>query len=135
MVDGVIPGWESYEAAIGACPAQPLAEEIPGRGHALQFGHDGPAKGRTEAAERRQPAEAGELRRAQLVALRGLGGCGLSLACAALRSGRTSWVLATQFIGGTAVVMERFDALSALRLIEQYRITHSRWVPTCLSAC
>lgn len=32
--------------------------------------------------------------------------------------------------GGTAVIMDRFDAEGALRLIEQYRITHSQWVPT-----
>ena len=32
--------------------------------------------------------------------------------------------------GGTAVVMDRFDAEGALRLIEKYRITHSQWVPT-----
>jgi long-chain acyl-CoA synthetase len=32
--------------------------------------------------------------------------------------------------GGSACVMERFDAHSALALIEQERITHSQWVPT-----
>lgn len=32
--------------------------------------------------------------------------------------------------GGTAVIMEKFDAEGALRLIEEYRITHSQWVPT-----
>jgi long-chain acyl-CoA synthetase len=33
-------------------------------------------------------------------------------------------------LGGTAVVMEKFDAATALRLIETYRVTHSQWVPT-----
>ena len=32
--------------------------------------------------------------------------------------------------GGTVVMMERFDAEDALRLIEQYKVTHSQWVPT-----
>lgn len=32
--------------------------------------------------------------------------------------------------GGTAVIMGRFDAEEALRLIEEHRITHSQWVPT-----
>lgn len=31
--------------------------------------------------------------------------------------------------GGTSVVMEKFDAVRALELIEQHRITHSQWVP------
>lgn len=33
-------------------------------------------------------------------------------------------------MGGTAVIMERFDAETSLRLIEDYKITHSQWVPT-----
>lgn len=33
-------------------------------------------------------------------------------------------------MGGTAFIMERFDAREALALIERYRITHSQWVPT-----
>ena len=33
-------------------------------------------------------------------------------------------------IGGTVVVMRRFDAEQALALIEQHRVTHSQWVPT-----
>lgn len=33
-------------------------------------------------------------------------------------------------MGGTAVIMEKFDAEQALALIEQHRITHSQWVPT-----
>lgn len=35
--------------------------------------------------------------------------------------------------GGQAVIMERFDAETALTLIERYRITHSQWVPTMFS--
>lgn len=34
--------------------------------------------------------------------------------------------------GGTVVFMERFDAASALDLIERHRITMSQWVPTML---
>lgn len=33
-------------------------------------------------------------------------------------------------MGGTAFVMERFNPLEALSLIETHRITHSQWVPT-----
>jgi fatty-acyl-CoA synthase len=35
-----------------------------------------------------------------------------------------------QAIGGTAVVLERFDPEGALAAIERFRITHSQWVPT-----
>jgi long-chain acyl-CoA synthetase len=33
-------------------------------------------------------------------------------------------------MGGTAFVMDRFDPMAALTLIERHRITHSQWVPT-----
>ncbi|MGB1188830.1 MAG: acyl-CoA synthetase [Pseudomonadales bacterium] len=33
-------------------------------------------------------------------------------------------------LGGTAVIMPKFDALNALELIQEHRITHSQWVPT-----
>lgn len=35
-----------------------------------------------------------------------------------------------QALGGTALVMERFDAEAALAAIENHRATHSQWVPT-----
>lgn len=31
--------------------------------------------------------------------------------------------------GGTSIIMEKFDAEQALQCIEQYRVTHSQWVP------
>jgi long-chain acyl-CoA synthetase len=36
----------------------------------------------------------------------------------------------THSVGGTVVVMPRFDATAALESIERYRVTHSQWVPT-----
>jgi fatty-acyl-CoA synthase len=38
--------------------------------------------------------------------------------------------MVTVKMGGSAHIMERFDAREALRLIEAERITHSQWVPT-----
>ena len=37
--------------------------------------------------------------------------------------------MAVQSVGGTVVVMERFDPEQALMLIERERVTHSQWVP------
>lgn len=36
----------------------------------------------------------------------------------------------TMSVGGTAVIMPRFDPEAALATIERYRVTHSQWVPT-----
>ena len=32
-------------------------------------------------------------------------------------------------MGGTSVIMEKFDPEMALKLIEEHRVTHSQWVP------
>jgi long-chain acyl-CoA synthetase len=41
-----------------------------------------------------------------------------------------AWSMGTQRLGGTVVMMERFDPLETLRLIEEYRVTHMQMVPT-----
>jgi long-chain acyl-CoA synthetase len=38
--------------------------------------------------------------------------------------------MAVQRLGGTTIVMDRFDAAWALELIERYRVTHTQMVPT-----
>ncbi|HUR79013.1 MAG TPA: AMP-binding protein [Acidimicrobiales bacterium] len=40
------------------------------------------------------------------------------------------WTYGTQRVGGTAVVMERFEPLEVLAAIERHRITHVQFVPT-----
>jgi long-chain acyl-CoA synthetase len=40
------------------------------------------------------------------------------------------WSMATQRMGGTVVLMERFDPVEMLELIERYRVTHVQLVPT-----
>ena len=40
------------------------------------------------------------------------------------------WSTTVQRMGGTVVVMERFDPEECLRLIEEYRVTHAQFVPT-----
>jgi len=40
------------------------------------------------------------------------------------------WSMTVQKLGGTVVVMEKFDPEKALALIEKYKITDSQWVPT-----
>jgi long-chain acyl-CoA synthetase len=44
-----------------------------------------------------------------------------------------NWSMTVHRAGGTLVLMERFDPLEALRLIERHRVTHAQFVPTMLS--
>ncbi|WP_459953267.1 AMP-binding protein, partial [Mycobacterium avium] len=39
------------------------------------------------------------------------------------------WSMAVQSLGGTTVVMEKFDPQEALECIERYGITHAQFVP------
>lgn len=40
------------------------------------------------------------------------------------------WSMAVHRMGGTVVVMERFDPRQALRLIQEHHVTHGQFVPT-----
>lgn len=40
------------------------------------------------------------------------------------------WGMGITALGGTLVIMEKFDAEGMLRVIERHRVTHSQWVPT-----
>lgn len=41
-----------------------------------------------------------------------------------------AWSMGTQRLGGTVVVMDRFDPLRTLEVIERFRVTHVQMVPT-----
>lgn len=41
-----------------------------------------------------------------------------------------AWSMGTQRLGGTVVLMDRFDPLETLELIERFRVTHMQMVPT-----
>ncbi|MET0545214.1 MAG: acyl-CoA synthetase, partial [Caulobacterales bacterium] len=40
------------------------------------------------------------------------------------------WAMVVQRLGGTVVIMDRFDAEQSLAHIEHFRVTHATWVPT-----
>lgn len=45
-------------------------------------------------------------------------------------AGPLRWAMMVHRLGGTVVIMERFNAEQALALIERHRVTASQWVPT-----
>ncbi|BDB23942.1 acyl-CoA synthetase [Cupriavidus sp. P-10] len=131
MLDGTIAGWDSYEQAIAAHPAECLAEEWMGGTMIYSSGTTGRPKGIVRAQPAGYVTEgSGSPRRAQFVRY-GFDADTVYLSPAPLyHTAPLGYGLETQFGGGTVVFMEKFDALEALRLIERYRVTHSQWVPT-----
>jgi fatty-acyl-CoA synthase len=131
MVDGAEPGFERYEDAIAAQPARPLDDEPAGQFMLYSSGTTGRPKGivRPLAGTRihEDSGPVGALQRA----LWGFDESTIYLSPAPLyHSAPIGFTTATLALGGTVVMMPRFDEIGALRAIEEHRITHSQWVPT-----
>lgn len=54
----------------------------------------------------------------------------LLVAGPAYHAGPLGFLQSVHEVGGTVVLMERFDPEAALAAIERHRVTHSQWVPT-----
>ncbi len=129
MVDGVVPGWTSYEEAIAAYPTQRLDDETLGATMLYSSGTTGRPKGVVKAQPQGRPAD-GPARHEPMRTF-GFSRDTVYLSPAPLyHAAPLGYSIYTQYLGGTVVVMDKFDALEALRMIEKYRITHSQWVPT-----
>jgi fatty-acyl-CoA synthase len=129
MVDGTIDGWESYEEAIAGQPAEPLETQWMGDTMLYSSGTTGRPKGILRPLQDRTVDEGFDMR--QMMNRYGYSADTVYLSPAPLYHsaplGFTTGILA---FGGTVVMMQRFDPENALRFIEQYRVTHSQWVPT-----
>ena len=129
MVDGTIPGWSSYEAALAESSPQPLEREWMGDSMLYSSGTTGRPKGILRPLPDATPAEGFALR--QAANRYGLSAEAVYLSPAPLyHAAPLGYVLTVLSWGGTVVMMERFDSEQALALIERHRVTHSQWVPT-----
>lgn len=130
-VDGAIDGFESYEEALAEQASEPVADETEGAWMFYSSGTTGRPKGILQALPG-TPLGDTELGLVQLMRhVYGFSDDARYLCPAPLyHAAPTGWSTSTQRLGGTVVLMERFDALEALRFIEQYRITQAQFVPT-----
>ncbi|GMG83966.1 acyl-CoA synthetase [Paralimibaculum aggregatum] len=125
-----LPGAARWEAALEACPATPIEDEAQGLDMLYSSGTTGRPKGVKWALTGEKPG-----RRSMLVDLLtelfGYAAETRYLCPAPLyHAAPLRHTMVTIRMGGSAVIMDRFDAVAALSLIERHRITHSQWVPT-----
>jgi long-chain acyl-CoA synthetase len=129
-VGGPIAGFSDYEAALADQPAEPLAEEHCGSFMLYSSGTTGRPKGILRPLSDVHPS-AGNPGMKLIADLWSFGPETVYLSPAPMyHSAPVGFTTAVVLSGGTVVMMDKFEPLEALDLIERFRITDSQWVPT-----
>jgi acyl-CoA synthetase (AMP-forming)/AMP-acid ligase II len=134
MMDGPIGGFESYEESIASQPDTPLADEPRGDVMLYSSGTTGRPKGIRRPLSGKKvddPTAAGTSQLGRY--LLGMDQSSIYLCPAPLyHSAGLQWSAGVHELGGTLVVLERFDAETLLRVVEERRVTHTQVVPTMM---
>ena len=124
---------EDFAAALGAQSAEPIPDQSAGMVMLYSSGTTGRPKGIRPAP----PEDPDPQATVPLVGLAVMGagmptdGSMVYLSPAPLyHAAPIGWSSVVHRLGGTVVMMERFDPEEALAAIEKYRVTDSQWVPT-----
>ncbi len=130
-IDGEIDGYEPLETIANAMPDTPIADEMLGRIMLYSSGTTGRPKGIRAAYIPNVPYDdpapltqiAGVLFKASEDAV--------YLSPAPLyHAAPLGWSMAMTKFGATLIIMEKFDAETYLKYVEQYKATHTQLVPT-----
>lgn len=130
MAGAPVEGHVSYTESRDRFPAGPVDDECEGTAMLYSSGTTGKPKG-IKYELRRQPVGTPPGQLMMLTAVFGMDESTVYLSPAPLyHAAPLFYSMSVQRLGGTVIVMERFDPEDALALIERYRVTHSQWVPT-----
>ncbi|MCZ4342856.1 acyl-CoA synthetase [Sphingomonadaceae bacterium G21617-S1] len=121
---------EDFAAQRSAMPTTPITDESPGQDMLYSSGTTGAPKGikrpRPEGAID-EPSPVTNL----ASALYGQDKNTIYLSPAPLyHAAPLRFCMAVHQLGGTDIIMEKFDPVQALDLIQKFQITHAQWVPT-----
>ncbi|MBE9538115.1 MAG: AMP-binding protein, partial [Proteobacteria bacterium] len=129
MVEGIKPGFESWEEAVDAQPTTRIEDEANGMPMVYSSGTTGQPKG-VFLAPASDDVDAPYPLAISLGAAFGFGEETIYLSPAPLyHAAPLHYNLMTLYQGGTTIVMEKFEPERALQLIEEHKVTHSQWVP------
>jgi long-chain acyl-CoA synthetase len=132
-VAGTIPDFEDYESVLAGEPPTPLPDEREGREMLYSSGTTGRPKGVRKdlpGTPFGDPSSA-PVQIAQGLYARDVGPGSVYLSPAPLyHAAPLVFGMSMHRIGATVVVMEHFDPIQCLQLIERHRVTHAQFVPT-----
>ncbi len=130
MVDGTIDGFKSFEDTIGAFPTDRIADETAGMDMLYSSGTTGRPKG-VKIPLTGEPIDAENPLLDLTKQIYSFSEDMVYLSPAPLyHAAPMRFNMTILRCGGTSVIMDHFNEEESLRLIEEYKITHSQWVPT-----
>jgi long-chain acyl-CoA synthetase len=122
-------GWESYEAAVAGCPADPVAGESLGAAMLYSSGTTGQPKGVLRELPAVSPGEVLPVMHFVSAMFGFRPGMTYLNPAPLYHSAPAASVSAALRLGATVVVMEHFDPEQWLALVERYKITNCQMVP------
>jgi long-chain acyl-CoA synthetase len=131
LVGGERAGWTPFAAVLADMPTTPVADERAGTDMLYSSGTTGQPKGvRLPLPEDPDIAAFNALTQIAVAAFL-FSGDSIYLSPAPLyHAAPLRWCTSVHRLGGTVIVMEKFDPELALAAIEKYGVTTSQWVPT-----
>jgi len=130
IIDCEIEGWNSFEKYISGMPKEPIKDEMMGQDMLYSSGTTGKPKG-IKLPLQKIPIEQSEGLMAGVSALYGTNEDTIYLSPAPLyHAAPLRFTMGVNYVGGTNIIMEKFDAETSLKFIEKYSVTMSQWVPT-----
>jgi fatty-acyl-CoA synthase/long-chain acyl-CoA synthetase len=131
MLDEPLPDFRSWDAEAAAQPTTPIADQVAGHDMLYSSGTTGRPKGIKRPSENNPIELPNPFLRILCADMCGMSSDSLYLSPAPLyHAAPLRFNMMAITLGGTAIIMETFDAEQFLALVEKHRITQSQLVPT-----